>query len=88
MPQNSMDNKACIWRGNMRAQLTSSLSEVFLARLKLARGDVSGASTMLAQTEQSVRQNNFLLRLREIADVQILILIRQGQAATAAQLAS
>jgi LuxR family maltose regulon positive regulatory protein len=63
------------------------ISEVFLARLKLARGDVTGAAAMLAQTEQSARQNNFTLRLPEIAAVQILTLIRQGQVAAAAQLA-
>ena len=63
------------------------ICEVFLARLKLARGDLSEAATMLAQTEQSARQNNFILRLPEIAAVQVLTLIRQGQVATAAQLA-
>ena len=36
------------------------ISEVFLARLKLAQGDVAGAAAMLAETEQSVRQNNFV----------------------------
>ena len=36
------------------------ISEVFLARLKLARGDVAGAAAMLAEAEQSVRQNNFV----------------------------
>ena len=54
------------------------MSEVFLARLKLARGDVGGAATMLAQTEQSARQNNFVLRLPEVAAVQVLVLLRQG----------
>jgi LuxR family maltose regulon positive regulatory protein len=33
--------------------------EVFLARLKLARGDVAGASAMLAETSQSARQHHF-----------------------------
>jgi LuxR family maltose regulon positive regulatory protein len=63
------------------------ISEVFLAHLKLARGDVGGAAAMLAQTEQSAHHNNFILRLPEIAAVQVLTLIRQGQVATAAQLA-
>jgi len=31
------------------------ISEVFLARLKLAQGDAAGAAAMLAETEQSVR---------------------------------
>src|ERR671935_210274 len=34
--------------------------EVFLARLKLAQGDMSGAASVLAQAEQSARQRNFV----------------------------
>ncbi|MBI5302998.1 MAG: LuxR family transcriptional regulator [Chloroflexi bacterium] len=63
------------------------ISQVFLARLKLAQGDVDGAAAMLAQSEQSARQENFLLRLPEIATAQVPVLLRQGQVATAAQLA-
>jgi LuxR family maltose regulon positive regulatory protein len=63
------------------------LSEVFLARLKLARGDVAGAAAMLAETEQSVRQNNFVHRMPEVAAAQVLVLLRQGDLAAAAQLA-
>ncbi len=55
------------------------ISEVFLARLKLARGDVAGAAAMLAQAEQSARQNNFVLRMPEIAAAQVLVLLRQGR---------
>ena len=62
------------------------VSEVFLARLKLARGDVDGAAAMLAEIEQSARQKNFLLRLPEIAVAQVPVLLRQGQVAAAAQL--
>ena len=61
--------------------------EVFLARLKLARGDAGGAAAILAQTEQSARQKNFAQRLPEIAAIQVLTLLRQGQAVAAAQLA-
>jgi len=61
--------------------------ELFLARLKLARGDVEGAAAMLAQAEQSARQKNFILRLPEIAAAQVLVLLRQGSLAAAAQLA-
>ncbi len=43
------------------------ICEVLLARLKLARGDVSEAAAMLAETEQSVRQNNFVQRMTEVA---------------------
>jgi len=61
--------------------------ELFLARLKLARGDVEGAAAMLAHTEQSARQKNFILRLPEIAAAQVLTLLHQGNLAAAAQLA-
>ena len=63
------------------------ISEVFLARLKLARGDVAGAAAMLAETEQSVRQNNFVQRMPEVAAAQVLTLLRQGDLAAAARLA-
>jgi LuxR family maltose regulon positive regulatory protein len=60
---------------------------VFLARLKLAQGDVNGASAILARTDQSVRQHNFVHRLPEVAAAQVLTLLRQGNLAVAAQLA-
>jgi LuxR family maltose regulon positive regulatory protein len=63
------------------------MPEVFLARLKLVRGDVDGATAMLVQTEQSARQKNFILRIPEIAAVQVLVLLRQGNLAAAADLA-
>ncbi|MBE3038286.1 MAG: LuxR family transcriptional regulator [Chloroflexi bacterium] len=63
------------------------ISEVFLARLKVARGDVAGAAAMLAETEQSVRQNNFVHRIAEVAAAQVLVLLRQGDLAAAAHLA-
>ncbi len=63
------------------------ISEVFLARLQLARGDVAGAAATLAEAEQSVRQHNFVQRVPEIAAAQVLTLLRQGDVAAAAQLA-
>jgi LuxR family maltose regulon positive regulatory protein len=63
------------------------ICEVFLARLKLAQGDVAGAAAMLAETEQSVRQNNFVHRTPEVAAAQVLVLLRQGDLAEAAHLA-
>jgi len=63
------------------------LSEVFLARLKMTRGDVSGAAAILAQAEQSVRQNNFVKRAPDVATAQVLILLRQGDLPKAAHLA-
>ena len=62
-------------------------SEVFLARLKLARGDVAGAAAMLAEAEQSARQNNFMHRIADVATEQVIVLLHQGNLAAAAQLA-
>jgi LuxR family maltose regulon positive regulatory protein len=63
------------------------ISEVFLARLKLARGDVASAAAMLAETDQNVRQHNFVLRMPEVAAAQVLTLLRQRNLAAAAHLA-
>ena len=63
------------------------LGGVFLARLKLVRGDVGGAAALLAQAEQAAHQHNFEHRMPEVAAVQVLVLLRQGQVAAAAQLA-
>ena len=61
--------------------------EVFLARLKLAQGDVAGAAALLAEAEQFVRQHNFVYRMPEVAAAQVLTLLRQGNLAAAAHLA-
>jgi LuxR family maltose regulon positive regulatory protein len=61
--------------------------EVFLARLKLAQGDVAGAAAVLAQVEQFVRQHNFMHRMPEIAAAQVLTSLHQGNLAAAAHLA-
>jgi LuxR family transcriptional regulator, maltose regulon positive regulatory protein len=61
--------------------------EVFLARLKLAQGDVAGASALLAEAAQSARQHNFVHRLPEVAAAQVLTLLRQENVAAAAHLA-
>ena len=63
------------------------LAEVFLARLQLARGDVPGAAALVEQAEQSVRQRNFMQRMPEVAAVHVLVLLRQGNPAAAAQAA-
>jgi LuxR family maltose regulon positive regulatory protein len=62
------------------------ICEVFLARLKLARGDVAGAAAMLSQTSQSALQRNFVYRIPEVAAAQVLVLLRQGNLAAAAHL--
>jgi LuxR family maltose regulon positive regulatory protein len=63
------------------------ISEVFLARLRLARGDVAGAAAMLAEIEQSVHQHNFVQRIPEVVAAQVLVLLRQGDLEAAARLA-
>jgi LuxR family transcriptional regulator, maltose regulon positive regulatory protein len=63
------------------------LSELFLAQLKLARRDATGAALLLAQTEQTARQKNHTVRLPEIAYYQALTHLHQGNVEEAAQLA-
>jgi LuxR family maltose regulon positive regulatory protein len=59
---------------------------VFLARLKLASGDVVGAAALLAEADQRVRQHNFVLQVPEVAAAQVLTLLLQGNLAAAAHL--
>ncbi len=61
--------------------------KLFLARLKLVQGDVAGATAQLAESAQAARQHNFVRELLEITAVQIVALLRQGDVATAADLA-
>src|SRR2546423_3732890 len=61
--------------------------EVFLARLKLAQGDVSGAGDVLDEVEAFVRRHSFVFRMPEVAAAQVLILLHQGNLAAAAHLA-
>src|SRR6185369_12372305 len=48
--------------------------EVFLARLKLAQGDVEGASALLVEARRSARERHFVQRVPEVAAVQVLVL--------------
>ena len=63
------------------------LCEVFLARLKLAWGDVPGAAATLDQASRSARQHNFVHRIPDVAAAQVTVLLRQGSLEAAAQLA-
>ncbi len=80
--------------GKQCAQLTQQIESidtfaaygVFLARLKLAQGDVSGAVAALAEAEAFARQHNFLFRMPDVAAAQVLTLLRQGNLTAAAQL--
>jgi LuxR family transcriptional regulator, maltose regulon positive regulatory protein len=64
-----------------------TISEVFLARLKMNRGDVAGAASMLSLTEQTARQKNFTHRLPEIAAAQVQVLLKQSNLLAASELA-
>ena len=61
--------------------------DVFLARLKLAQGDVAGAVAILTKAEEFVRQHSFVFRMPDVAAAQVLTLLRQGNLAAAAHLA-
>jgi LuxR family maltose regulon positive regulatory protein len=63
------------------------VNEVFLARLKLAQGDVAGAAGILAQADQSVRKHSFVHRIPDVAAQQVIVLLRQGDLEAAAHLA-
>jgi LuxR family maltose regulon positive regulatory protein len=63
------------------------ICQVFLARLKLARGDVAGTTVLVAEASQAVRERNFVHRLAEVVAAQVLVLLRQGHFDAAAQLA-
>ncbi len=63
------------------------ICEVFLARLRLTRGDLPGAAAMLAEADRAARQNSFVLRMPEIAAARVLTMIRQGDLESAAILA-
>ncbi|MEZ4640171.1 MAG: LuxR C-terminal-related transcriptional regulator [Caldilineaceae bacterium] len=60
---------------------------VFLSRLKLVQGDVSGAAAALAEAEAYVRQHHFLFRLPDVVAAQVRTLLRGGNLTAAAHLA-
>ncbi|RUT29685.1 LuxR family transcriptional regulator [Paenibacillus zeisoli] len=61
--------------------------ELFLARIKLALGEVSSAAYILAKADQIARQHNFDHQLPRIAAAHVTLLLRQGELKAAAQLA-
>jgi LuxR family maltose regulon positive regulatory protein len=66
---------------------TVASCEVFLARMKLAQGDVAGAVVILTKADQFVSQHNFVTLIPEVAAAQVLTMLRQGNLAAAADLA-
>jgi len=65
---------------------TFATCDLFLARLKLAQGDVTGASAILTKTSQFVHRHNFVNMMPEIAAAQVLMLLHQDNLAAAADL--
>lgn len=63
------------------------LSEVFLARLEFAQGDAENAIARLTRIAQSARQPHFIHRLPDVGEAQVMILLKQGEAARAEKLA-
>jgi LuxR family maltose regulon positive regulatory protein len=62
-------------------------SELVLARLQLAQGDVTDAIQALAQTERSVRDRNFMAWMPEVASLQVQTSIQHGDLIRAEELA-
>src|SRR5216684_6619025 len=60
---------------------------VFVARLKLAQGDVSGAAAVLDEAEAFVRRHRFVFRMPDVAAARVLLLLHQGHLAAAAHVA-
>jgi LuxR family maltose regulon positive regulatory protein len=66
---------------------TFTLCGVLLARLRLAQGNIAEATKYISLADQFMRQHDFMHRLPEVADVQVLILLAQGDLDEAADLA-
>ena len=61
--------------------------KVFLARLLLAQGDVSAVDAVFQEAEAYIRQHNFLFRMADVAAIQVVVSLSQGDLVTAANLA-
>ncbi|WP_129677063.1 LuxR C-terminal-related transcriptional regulator [Candidatus Chloroploca sp. Khr17] len=59
-------------------------AELFLARLKLAQGDLDGAAALLMQIEPQIVQPHVALQRPEHASVHLLLALSQGNLAAAA----
>ena len=68
----------------MKAVDAPAVCEAFLAHLKLAQGDATGATALLAKAEQFMQQRNFVTRMPVVAAVQVLVLLKHGDLAAAA----
>ena len=60
---------------------------IFLAQVRLAQADILGTDRMLTEAEQFIRQNQFMEHMPAIIRVRILLLIKDDDLTTVAQLA-
>jgi len=88
------DLEAALAHGQQSAQLARQITVdtlaaygAFVARLKLAQGDVSGAAAALDEAEAYVRRYSFVFRMPDVAAAQVLLLLHQGSLSAAAHLA-
>jgi LuxR family transcriptional regulator, maltose regulon positive regulatory protein len=65
---------------------TAVAGEVFLARLTLARGNVSAATQALAQVAQTALQHQFAVQIPKIVALQVRLLLQQGNVEAATTL--
>ena len=79
-PDNLTYRTSTMWKLGVACQ-------VFLARLKLAQGDIAAASAILTEADQFAHQHNFVNQIPEIAAAQVLILLFKGNVAAATDLA-
>ena len=56
----------------------SVMSDLFLARLKLAQGEVDEAAAIVAQAAQTARQHRFEMQIGEAVALQVAVLLRRG----------
>jgi LuxR family maltose regulon positive regulatory protein len=59
--------------------------ELFLARVKLAKGEAGGAAILLAAAGEQARQHGFALQLPEVAALETLLAQRRGAVVAAAE---
>jgi LuxR family maltose regulon positive regulatory protein len=88
------DLEAALAHGQQSAQLARQITVdtlaaygVFVARLKLAQGDVSGAAAALDEAEAHVRRHRFVFRMPDVAAARVLLLLHQGHLAAAGHVA-
>ena len=65
---------------------TSARGLMVRARIKLIQGDVAGALSLLDKSEQIIRQKNFLHQISNLAEMQVKVLLYQGNLTGAAHL--